>query len=209
MISSPGASMPKTSPAQIGDGRKTRRLNNTRRIINAMLELVRDGVVAPRAEEVATRAGVGLRTVFRHFDDMETLYREMAAAMERELKPLVAAPLAASDLKGKLNEMIERRARLFERALPFKDAADIHRHHSPFLRRNFAMRRDEERAAVAAVFSPSALHDKTILDALDLVMSFTAWQHLRRDQKLSPSGARRAVASAVAALATTVAESES
>ena len=75
------------------DGRKVRRRNNRRRIVAAMLELVRDGAISPGAEEVAERAGVGLRTVFRHFDDMESLYREMAEAMRHELQPLVAAPL--------------------------------------------------------------------------------------------------------------------
>ena len=55
-----------------------------------MLELVRAGAISPVAEEVAERAGVGLRTVFRHFDDMDSLYREMAEAMRNELQPIVA-----------------------------------------------------------------------------------------------------------------------
>jgi AcrR family transcriptional regulator len=32
---------------------------------------------------VADRAGVGLRSVFRHFSDVDSLYLEMAAFVER------------------------------------------------------------------------------------------------------------------------------
>ena len=41
------------------------------------------------------------------------------------------------DWKGMLAEMVDRRARLFERAMPFKDAADVHRHRSLFLRKDY------------------------------------------------------------------------
>ena len=47
------------------DGRKLRSEDSKRRIVSAMLELVREGKMAPTAEEVANRAEVGLRTVFQ------------------------------------------------------------------------------------------------------------------------------------------------
>lgn len=182
------------------DGRKLRRYNNGRRIVNAMLELVRAGSLEPRAEDVALRAGVGLRTVFRHFDDMETLYRRMAAAMRSELQPIVAAPLAAPDLTGKLAEIIDRRTRLFERAMPFKNAADVHRHRSPFLRKDLASLRAAERAALAAIMPPSILSDAPRFAAIDAMLSFAMWQHLRREQKLTPKAARAALEAAAIAL---------
>ena len=61
------------------DGRRARGHVSRSRIVAAMIELVREGCVAPTAEQVALRADVGLRTVFRHFDDMESLYREIRA----------------------------------------------------------------------------------------------------------------------------------
>src|SRR5690349_9919551 len=90
------------------DGRRVRRDNNRRRIVAAMLDLVRAGAISPVAEEVADRAGVGLRTVFRHFDDMDSLYREMAETMRNELQPIVAAPLSSRDWKGRLAEIVDR-----------------------------------------------------------------------------------------------------
>ncbi|HLX06165.1 MAG TPA: TetR/AcrR family transcriptional regulator [Candidatus Binatus sp.] len=182
------------------DGRKVRRHKNRHRIVAAMLELVRAGAISPRAEEVAERAGVGLRTVFRHFDDMDSLYREMAEAMRHELQPLVSAPLGSPDWKGKLGEMVVRRAVLFERAMPFKNAADVHRHRSPFLREDYETMRAAERDALEAAL-PAALRKKSeFFEALDQALSFSTWQHLRRDQKLTQDQARQTVEFAVRAL---------
>jgi AcrR family transcriptional regulator len=186
--------------AEIVDGRIVRRHNNRRRIVAAMLELVRAGAISPNAEEVAERAGVGLRTVFRHFDDMDSLYREMAEAMRNELTPLVAAPFASGEWKTRLGEMIDRRARLFERAMPFKNAADVHRHRSAFLRKDYETIRSAERAAIEAVLPTPLKNDKTFFEAIDQALSFATWQHLRRDQKLSPADARETVEYSVRAL---------
>jgi AcrR family transcriptional regulator len=182
------------------DGRIIRRRNNRRRIVAAMLELVRAGAISPVAEEVAERAGVGLRTVFRHFDDMDSLYREMAEAMRNELQPIVAAPLASRDWKGRLGEIVERRVRLFERAMPFKNAADVHRHRSAFLRKDYEMMRSAERAALEAALPAALRNDKRFFEALDQALSFATWQHLRRDQKLTQARARETIEYAMRAL---------
>ncbi len=55
------------------DGRRVRGADNRRRIVDALLKLVATGTVSPNAEQVATEAGVALRTVFRHFADMDSL----------------------------------------------------------------------------------------------------------------------------------------
>lgn len=55
------------------DGRRRRSAQSRDRIVEALLDLVAGVVVTPSAEAVAARAGVGLRTVFRHFRDMESL----------------------------------------------------------------------------------------------------------------------------------------
>jgi AcrR family transcriptional regulator len=186
------------------DGRIVRRHNNRRRIVAAMLELVRAGAISPGAEEVAERAGVGLRTVFRHFDHMDSLYREMAEAMRIELQPIVAAPFSSRDWKGRLDEMVDRRSRLFERAMPFKNAADVHRHRSIFLRKDYETMRSAERAALESALPAVLRNEAGFFEALDQALSFSTWQHLRRDQKLTQEQARQTVEFTVRALVDTV-----
>ncbi len=165
------------------DGRRRRSQDSRARIVRAMLELVQGGVVAPSAEQVAGRADVGLRTVFRHFTDMESLYREISAVVEGEMYKIIGEPLEAADWRGKVQEIIGRRATLYERIYPFKHAADVTRHVSPFLQE------DHERMVVICreilrSILPEAL-PRERFEAADLMLSFEAWERLRVDQGLS------------------------
>ena len=60
------------------DGRRQRSSRSRERIVHAMIELIRAGEMSPAAARVAEKANVGLRTVFRHFEEMETLTREIS-----------------------------------------------------------------------------------------------------------------------------------
>jgi len=50
----------------------------------ALVGLVGDGVLEPTAQQVAARAGVGIRTVFRRFSDVESLFARMSTRMQAE-----------------------------------------------------------------------------------------------------------------------------
>ena len=175
------------------DGRRLRSAASRLRIVEAMRDLIREGNVAPRAEEVATRANVGLRTVFRHFDDMESLYREIGALAMVEAEPLLDQPPPAGTVEEKFQQMLDRRSRLFERIMPFRIAADANAHRSAYLvedrdRMNSGLR-DLLRTALPAELRK----DRTLLDALDALLSFDLWRRLRIDQRLSVAQARRVV----------------
>ncbi|MDB5469891.1 MAG: hypothetical protein JWR84_1451, partial [Caulobacter sp.] len=122
-----------TPPAPAADGRHRRSQDSRARIVAAMLELVKAHEVSPSAEQVAARADVGLRTVFRHFKDMDSLYREMSGVIESEMRAVVDRPFTAPDWRGRLMELIERRAVVFERIGPFRRASNAVRHRSRVL----------------------------------------------------------------------------
>ena len=74
MTGEPAATIDRpTPPTEERDGRRLRSQDSRARIVAAMLDLIREGEIAPSAELVASRANVGLRTVFRHFKDMDSL----------------------------------------------------------------------------------------------------------------------------------------
>lgn len=182
------------------DGRHQRSEASRERIVQALSELVAAGDALPSAEAVATRAGVGLRTVFRHFDNMEGLYQHLDTLITAEILPIVARPLAPGDWKAQISEIIERRIGIFERIMPFKIAGDLHRRQSPFL----AARAQEfvrlQRAAFIAVL-PKARHDDFLFcESLDLLLSFDTWRRLRKEQKLSRPKARTVLQNLVGAL---------
>jgi len=177
-----------TKPAE--DGRKARSEASRRAIVAAMLALVRDGNVAPSAEDVAARGKVGLRTVFRHFENMDSLYREMSALMRAEIVPLAEKPFVSIGWRANLDELIACRAELFERILPVKVASDVVQHRSDFVKADSARLVRMQRRALEDLLPPAVRNDPVLLEALDLALSFDSWRRLRRDQKLPPAKAR-------------------
>lgn len=182
------------------DGRRVRGEENRRRIVEAFIDLIRRGEISPTAEDVAARANVGLRTVFRHFDDMERLYREIGTVIEAPITPMVETPFRTAEWRGRLSEMIVRRAGIYERVMPFMIAAAANAHRSAHLRRRtqwFA--RTQRRLLEEIVPEVKALPSAT-LDALDLLLSFEAWLGLRRARRLDAAAARAAMQAGVDAL---------
>lgn len=183
------------------DGRRLRGRENRRRIVEAMLELVREGIISPSAEDVSARADVGLRTVFRHFNDMDSLYREISDLMRAEIEPVAMAPLPEGDWGMRLEAMTDRRARLFEKIMPFKIAADVHKNRSAFLREDHETLTHMQRTALRKALPASLRNDRMYFEAIDLLMSFDSWRRLRMEQGLSVAQARKTVFLAVSAIA--------
>lgn len=182
------------------DGRRRRSENSRNRIVDAMIELVADGRITPSAEEVASRAGVGLRTVFRHFTDMESLYAAMTGRLAEHYE-MWLIPFDSTDWQGQLVEVIERRTATYERLLPFKRAGDAHRHMSPAIQAEHARVLAIMRQRLRSFLPPSIADDAVCFETIDLMLSFEAWQRLRDEQGLTIDLARRIVLREVLRLA--------
>ena len=172
------------------DGRRLRSADSRARIVAAMLELMYSGDVSPSAEHVATRADVGLRTVFRHFKDMDSLYREMTQVIEVDIRAVATEPFISTNWREKLIEFVGRRTRAYERFGPFKRALDVHRYRSADMALDSSRVTSVLRWILSREVPPEVAEDKTLFESLDLVLSFEAWNRLRRDQGLSAVEAR-------------------
>ncbi|HYE46064.1 MAG TPA: TetR/AcrR family transcriptional regulator [Caulobacter sp.] len=188
------AALPPPPPV---DGRRLRAEANRARIVAAMLELIREGYMTPPAEAVAERAGVGLRTVFRLFNDMDGLYREMHAMMLSRLAPIAAEPVVGADWRERLRNLIHRRVRLFEEMMPYQVAADAHRARSPFLQKEHQNLVRLQRYLATALLPEDIQADVQLVEMVDLAMSFDAWRRLRLDQGQTPEQAEAIVAELV------------
>jgi AcrR family transcriptional regulator len=174
------------APEPHADGRRRRAADSRARIVQAMLEMVHAGDISPAAEEVAARAEVGLRTVFRHFRDRESLYREMAAVIEAELQSILDEPLRGRDWRARVREMLARRAAVYETIAPFKRAADVHRHGSAFLAASHARLVSSSREILRRELPAEVARDRNGFEAIDLLLSYEAWSRVRREQGLGP-----------------------
>jgi AcrR family transcriptional regulator len=188
-------------PTPEADGRVLRGARNHEAIAEAMYELVRTTHAPPTMEEVARRAGVGTRTVFRQFQDLDSLYRTMNERLLSEIMSTVSLAPPSGELEADLRALAHRRARVFEHMTPFRHATRGLRHTSAFLREQDVRLAQMLRAMLQAIVHSHLGEDaEDTLEALDVLMSFEAWDRLRETQKLSAKAAERVIADAAIAL---------
>jgi AcrR family transcriptional regulator len=164
-------------------------------IAEALLELLEAGDTKPTARAVAAHAGVSLRSVFQHFDDMEALYAVCVTRQEARLADLQRPLDAAAPLPERVRLLAEQRARLYERIAPVRRASVVAAHSSPVLQEALARMARAQRRELARCFgresAPSSRRE--LLAAVEAATSFDVWDHLRRVQGLSAATAQRVV----------------
>ena len=191
---------PRSNHAPSSDGRLRRGERSREAIVAALFELVGQGVLQPTAQQVAERAGVGIRSVFRHFDDMDSLFAAMDEQLGAELLPILRERAAGGSLRERTRALAQRRARLFERIAPYKRSANVQRWRSNFLRTRHAFLVRELRADLLRSLPELEEMPTETLEAIDLVACFEAWDRLRSDQRLSRERAEATLESALLAL---------
>ena len=183
--------------ADEADGRKHRSQKSQARIVNAMLELVAQGNLEPSADQIADIAKVGRRSVFRHFKDMDTLYREMTNSIAMTMGSIVLQPFQADDWAGRVLELVDRRAVGFEKMKPFLLAGQVHRHRSPHLKASHAQFVQMLRQILLGLLPKEIVRNADLVEALDMLLSFETWSRLRDDQGLGIAKAKRVLKQAI------------
>jgi TetR/AcrR family transcriptional regulator, regulator of autoinduction and epiphytic fitness len=189
------------------DGRYVRSIRTRHLVVDALLDLLNEGDLRPTAARIADRAGVSLRLVFHHFDDLDTIYSELAARQTDRVKPLIAPISTALPLPQRIERFAVQRGRLLETLSPVRRAAVLIEPFRPALARQLKHARDLTRAATLAAFEPElsrldGYQKLATIAALDLATSWVAWEQMRRHQQLSEIGARAVMATTIRALLT-------
>lgn len=179
--------------AATDDGRRQRSDRSRRRIIEALFDLISDGDMSPSAVSVAKRAGVGLRTVFRHFEDMDSIYDEMTEELMAAVMPKVLAPFETNTWRDRLAEMVERRAELYEMVFPMRICMTLRYHQSAFIREQYERDIRLERSTLKAILPKQISSDRTLFAALEVTVGFPTWRRLRQDQNLSVESAKKTI----------------
>jgi AcrR family transcriptional regulator len=170
-------------------------------IVEALIELVGEGILDPTAQQVAERAAVGIRTVFRRFSDMERLFAKVGARLEAGALPLLLGGQPHGDLTARARSLVAQRVAFFERIAPYKRAANLKRWHSPLLNERHALLVRALRADLLRWLPELARAPTSLTDALELTTSFEAWDRLRTEQRLGRERAHAAVERMVLRLA--------
>ena len=181
----PVPTMSKPQSVENTDGRRQRSERSRLAIIDATLSLMNDGILIPTAQAIAERAGVGIRSFFRHFADMDTLF----AAVDEQGRDKTEARFLGGDRDGTLEERIlhaiERRADGYEAEsnIILSTAAQLWR--SEVLRKNYAHYQRGLRHDLNGWLPELKKLSRNKREAVDAIASFEMWHRLRYHQGLS------------------------
>jgi AcrR family transcriptional regulator len=186
------------------DGRTARSLRTQRLIVDALLELVRQGDPSPTVARIAEQAGVSDRLIYHHFEDGERLL-EVATARQVELVTgKIRALPSDGPLPVRIRALVAQRSRVLEWITPVRRMALRHEPTSARLRESrdkvLALATQElARTFADELAALDAATRRTTLAALDAVTGWGAWEHWRASG-LTEAAARKAMAAAVTAL---------
>lgn len=185
-----------TNKAQVEpiDGRRLRTEKSREAIITAVLDLMREGNLIPTAQTIADRAGVKIRTFFRHFADMETLF----AAVDDQSRDYYESLFLGGDREGSLEDRIlhavERHAEGYEDQKNILLSSTAHIWRSPVIEKNYARNQRGLRQDLDDWLPELKALPRGKREAVDAMASFEMWHRLRYHQRLSKKAAVELVA---------------
>ncbi|MFD5489984.1 TetR/AcrR family transcriptional regulator, partial [Streptomyces virginiae] len=186
--------VPGPAPVRV-DGRTERGRRTRDKIVDALLDLLDEGVVEFPAERVAERAGVSRRLVFHHFADMSEL---VDLAITRRLEQLAEQirPLPVTGPRRvRVGALAEQRARILEWITPARLTLMRIDHPSPRIQQVTDEAFADARRKVEEIFAEELgrLDENKgakLPPALGAIPPLRAWPHLRsrgKDPQQNPS----------------------
>jgi AcrR family transcriptional regulator len=189
-----------TSQPQRIDGRTARSERTRNAIVDAHVQLIRQGDLRPTADRIAKIAGVSLRALWSHFADMEALF---AASGQRILDQRDAAfePIPTDlPLPQRIQAFCHQRARLLEQIAPSAKASALKEPFSPALQSYRRIHVDRVRDELRILFAAELNGDTELLIALTGVSTWPTWDTWRDAMGLSVDAARAALTRTVTAM---------
>jgi TetR/AcrR family transcriptional regulator, regulator of autoinduction and epiphytic fitness len=176
------------------DGRLTRAARTRAAVVDALLALNERGNVRPTARDIATEAGVSLRSLYVHFDDLEALFVAAAERHTDRLASLVGPLIIQGDLATRIETLLSRHATLYEAGAGVRRAALLQEPFSPALQQALTMGRKLARSTIRQMFAPEIAAagpeaGDALARALEIATSAATWDALRTFQQLSVEAA--------------------
>jgi AcrR family transcriptional regulator len=187
-----------------GDGRTNRAVRTRIAVVDALLALNEKDNLRPTAREIAEEAGVSLRSIYVHFDDVESLLVAAAIRHAEHLQSLGLPLLSDGPLDDRVDRLLAHRRRIFEAAPGVRRAALLQEPFSPALQRALDAGRAAGRAEIDRVFASESAAagsgGERLRQALSLVTGSNTWDVMRRYQGLSADEAEAQLRTMVFAL---------
>lgn len=177
------------------DGRRQRSERSRAAIITATLSLLDGGNLSPTAKQIAEEAGIGLRSFFRHFEDMDALLNEIDDHLRQYYEGLFGRPIDDGSIEERILASIILRTDAYERLKKIMLSTQAHLWRSDAAQTNYGRNLDLMRKHFEECLPELEALPADKREAAHAAASFEVWHRLRYHQKLNLSEAREAVLS--------------
>ncbi|MDO8431348.1 MAG: hypothetical protein Q7S58_02960 [Candidatus Binatus sp.] len=187
------------------DGRTAKGLRIRQRvresILTAYIDLIRSGVPAPIAREIAERARLSPRVIFKHFSDLRALRLASFNRMQAQSSEFFSEEIPdRGSAAERLELFVQKHMRRLEYVAPIHRTAAMVERVDPDVAkamkvaRNAAVR-DLAKTLGSALKPFSRSEKRALLTTLHMVCSWPSWETLRTHYHLSPRRARAIITS--------------
>jgi len=165
------------------DGRNLRSVNSQKLIVDACIKLFKAGNLEPTAQQVADESGVGIRTVFRQFDEMENLFKSVDAVLSKDYDFEVRYD-PSSSFDARLQSTISHMNAGYEKhkLIMFMTVSKMWKYE--FLRKNYLMYQDLIKSKTEEILPEVLSFDTESRHLFHASLSFAMWTRLQ-GQKLN------------------------
>ena len=202
----------RSAPAELDepDGRHARRERNRLAVVDAMLALYAKGNLDPSSDQIAERAGLSPRSLFRYFDDIDDLVRVAVARHHERVRPLAELDTSTgAPLVDRIQRLVAQRMRLFDAIASVGTVSRLRAPFQPLIAGELTTARGYWRQQLRELFAPelrtlgtaAASH---VVASIDVLTSFESVQLMRDDQQLSASAIVSTLVHSITALITHV-----
>ena len=167
------------------DGRRLRSERSRLAFVDAVLVLQDEGVLVPTAQQIADRAGVGIRSFFRHFEDMESLFKAIDDHIRDSYEALFISGDRSGTLEERIDAMVTRRADAFESVTNITQGTRAQLWRYQTLRDNYARNQRGLRKDLDNLLPELHSLPHETRQSIDAITSFEMWDRLRSHQGLS------------------------
>jgi AcrR family transcriptional regulator len=178
------------------DGRRARRERGRLAVLDAMVDLLREGRTPPTTQELAERAGVSAASIFRYFDGLDELRGHTIVHFLGRYQGLFEVPPATGTLDERITSYVDSRLRLYETVAPVARMVRARMYDEPQLAEQLhrVRRQQAEQARAHFAVELDPLASAVCDDLVGLVVTttaFEAWDQLTGDHGRTSRQVRR------------------
>jgi AcrR family transcriptional regulator len=177
--------MPNTPTLAKVDGRRLRSDRSRQVIVESMLYLIEQGNLTPTAQQVANHATVGIRSVFRHFEDMEAIFKTADDLWRNGYDENLKSIDTKLPLAQRIQQAAEQLSTAFEDNSNILKSTATRRWRSAFLQKNYASYQTRIRTYTLRSLPEIEQLSNNKKEAILGILSFEYWDRLREHQVLN------------------------